>query len=72
MVLTSFVEENQPWIRIRLLLDDGSVLVFCVLSWPCTVVIVLFCVRACHPGMMNQIPVLNAILDLHLSVFNAQ
>jgi len=43
---------------------------FGVLSWPCTVVTVLFCVRTCHPGMMNQISVLNVILDLPLLVFN--
>jgi len=43
---------------------------FGVLSWPCTVAIVLFCALTCNPGMMNQIPVLNAILDLPLSVFN--
>jgi len=41
-----------------------------VLSWPCAVAIVLFCALTCHRGMMNQIPVLNAILDLPLLVFN--
>jgi len=43
---------------------------FGVLSWLCTVAIVLFCVLTCHRGMMTQIPVLNAILDLPLSVFS--